>query len=190
MLDHAMILSWLGPFPWPGYGSTPLPAVSSVYLWTVESRHDWYRDGYFVYLAGETKDARRRFGAHSTKLRFGEWTIFDMDAMQRCERTEVWRGTDWTRRAHDPVDIPKIRQDGRRMMAGLRLFLAQMPDEKRLRQRVEAAIMCALYDAPAPLSQLPDRNIHLEPRRLDEAPIMVTNVCSSRIYGLPEKMSV
>jgi hypothetical protein len=29
-----MSLSWLGPFPWPGYGSPPMPAIPGVCLWT------------------------------------------------------------------------------------------------------------------------------------------------------------
>jgi hypothetical protein len=187
-----MRLSWLGPFFWPGYGSTTVPAVSSVYLWTVESRHHGYPEGYFLYLAGETNNARRRFGPreHTESLRLGKWTILDIESMQRCERREIWHGSQWTGITPGPADHAKIEEGSRRMMADLRLFVAEMPDERRLRQRVEAAIMLGLYDTPAPLCDLPDRGMHLRPRRSDEAPITVTNVCSSQIYGLPETMSV
>ena len=82
-----------------------------------------------------------------------------------------------------------IEAAGRRMMADLRLFIAEIPD-KRLRQRVEAVIIRGLYDGPKPLCDLPDRGMYLAPRREDEEPITVTNVCNSRIYGLPETMSV
>ena len=188
-----MNLFWLGPFFWPGYGSTTLPAVSSVYLWTVESHHDGYPDGYFLYLAGETNDARRRFGSdeHTKSLRLGLWTIFDMEAMQRCERKEIWHGSQWTGGIEPSPDEKKmIEAAGQRMMADLRLFIAEMPDERRLRQRIEAAIMLGLYKTPKPLCDLPDTGMYLRPRRPDEGAIAVTNVCSSRIYGLPETMSV
>ena len=131
---HEMRLFWLGPFFWPGYGSPTLPAVSSVYLWTVESRHDGYPDGYFLYLAGETIDALYRHGQHTRSLRLGKWTIFDMEAMQHCERKKIREGSDWTHREPgSPDEVKMIEAAGQRMMADLRLFIAEMPDEAAVR---------------------------------------------------------
>ncbi|MBO0736648.1 MAG: hypothetical protein J2P48_08770 [Alphaproteobacteria bacterium] len=141
-------LSWVGPFFWPGYGSPTVPAVSSVYLWTVESRHDEYPDGYFLYLAGETIDARYRHGQHTKSLRLGLWTIFDMEAMQHCERKEIWHVSDWKphKKPGSPDEVKMIEAAGRRMMTDLRLFIAEIPD-KRLSQRVEAVIIRACMTA-------------------------------------------
>ena len=113
-----------------------------------------------------------------------------MEAMQRCERKEIWHGSQWTGIEPSPDETKMIEAAGQRMMADLRLFIAEMPDERRLRQRVEAAIMLGLYNAPKPLCDLPDTGMYLRPRPSDEGAITVTNVCRSRIYGLPEMMNV
>jgi hypothetical protein len=113
--------------------------------------------------------------------------------MQRCERREIWHGSDWKSgggREPELDEIPMIADAGHRMMAGLRLFVAETPDDRRLRQRIEATVMLGLYDTASPLCDLPDRGMHLRPRRLDEVPITVTNVCTNRIYGLPETMRI
>ena len=121
-------------------------------------------------------------------MRYGAWNILDIEAWRRGERVVLWEGSEWSKRAHDPCDVARIREDGERMMAGVRLFIAEMPDDRRLRQRVEGAIWRILK---AQVPRLCDEGMFICCRGPDEAAVTITNtVVGGRLVGLPDTMVV
>ena len=154
-----------------------LPPVSCVYLWTARGARRSRRPFPVPCIAAEV-----------IHLRFGEWHILDIEAWRRGERVVIWEGSAWTRKAHDPRDAARIREDGERMMAGIRLFISEMPDDKRLRQRVEGAIWRHLV---VQTPRLCDEGMFICRRGPDEAEIVITNkVVGARIHGLQDTMVV
>jgi hypothetical protein len=192
-----MDATWLGPFCWPGFGAASglpeLPAGSGVYLWTIERS-----DGYLIYAAGITENFRRRFEQHTEKYLAGGYTIFDIAQMQAGRRIEIWHGAEWAgwrfaERPERQIEFAEregeISEAAKLQLDTFRVFITSI-DTRRVRERIEAAIMNCLYAAPSPLCDLPDKGMRLTPRRLDEEPIAMRNVCASKLHGLPELLSI
>lgn len=184
-------LSWAGPYSWPKFeaknGLPELPAHSGVYLQTAE-----YESGYLIYSAGITGwPFRKRFSEHTRFFLNGDYTVLDIAMLQRGWRHEIWHGWGCARshRAEFVERESEIRGAAKRQMAGFRLFVAQV-DNKRVRERLETAIMHCLYLVPSALCLIPDRGMRLWPRRPSEVPITVSNACSSQLYGLPDQLSI
>ena len=182
---------WQGPFAWNGYehgnGLPPLPKLSGVYLFAVP-----YRNGYAVQGAGETKDTVARFKGHKRKFMCGEYTVLDIDALGRGIRKEVWHGWGWTeqKRIEYARRKPEIDQAAQKELAGLRIFVADVGLEQRIRQRLEAKVMDLLYQQSPPLCDLPDKGVFLARRRSPEKPITVTSISTVKLYGIPEKFEI
>ena len=179
-----MRASWLGPYSWPGFenenGLPELPAFAGVYLWTVE-----HADGYLIYLAGITVNLRRRFKQHTDTYVAGGYTLFDMPEMKNGRRKEIWHGAEWAgwrwaerpeRRTEFATRQDEIRDATNLQLRTFRVFAAQV-DDRRVRERIEAAIMNCLYAAPSPMCDVPDRGMRLTPRRSTEEPITIWNAC-------------
>jgi hypothetical protein len=118
-----------------------------------------------VDAAGITgRSFRERFREHTPKYFIGEYTVLDISDMQTGRRSEVWHGWGWTpaKRAEFAERQTEIREAARRQLAGFRVFVAKV-DDRRVRVRLEAAIMGSLYLAPPPLCDLPDRGMSLSP---------------------------
>jgi len=192
-----MHVSWSGPYSWPGFEETSglpqLPNGPGVYLWTVQ-----YADGYLIYVAGLTVGFRKRFGQHTEKYLAGGYTVFDIAEMHNGRRKEVWHGAEWagwrwTERPERKAEFiqrgTEIRDATNLQLGAFRVFVTPI-DIQRLRQRMEAAVMNCLYAAPSPMCDLPDKGMHLSPRRPDEEPITVWNACGSKLHGLPEHLSI
>ena len=94
----------------------------------------------------------------------------------------------------------ELQGAARRELAEIRVFVADVEsaskpigggqrqeEQKRARQRLEAAIMNRLYAGAAPL---PDKGMFLAPRNEGEPPINVLNVCASKLHGLPERLPI
>jgi hypothetical protein len=84
----------------------------------------------------------------------------------------------------------KIQEAVREQLAGFRIFAANIGTNKRIRERLESAIMETLYKQPMPLCDIPDRGMRLIPRRKSEIPIIVKSKCSVMLYGLPACLEI
>lgn len=184
-------LSWAGPYSWPKFeaknGLPELPAHPGVYLQTAE-----YESGYLIYCAGITgRPFCRRFSEHTKCYLAGGYTVLDIAMLQRGWRQEIWHGWGYARshRAEFAEREVEIRAAAKRQMAGFRVFVAHV-DDRRVRERLEAAIMHCLYLVPSALCLIPDRGMRLSPRRPSEVPITLSNACDSRLYGLPDQLSI
>jgi hypothetical protein len=116
--------------------------------------------------------------------------------MQKGIRRKVWQGF-WTemppkeRLAEYKKRQLKIQEAARKQLAGFRVFAADIGTRKRIRERLEAAIMNNLYYKQSkPFCVVPDRNMRLIPRRKSEIPIIVKNKCSKILHGLPPRLEI
>lgn len=192
-----MHVSWLGPYSWPGFeqinGVPELPAFAGVYLWTVE-----YAGGHLIHVAGITVNLRRRFQHHTDTYFAGGYTLFDMTEMKNGRRREIWHGAEWVgwrwaerpeRQAEFIERRTELRDAVKLQLGTFRVFVTPIAD-RRVRERMEAAIVTGLYAAPPPLCDVPDQGMRLTRRRSDEEAITVQNVCANTLYGLPECFSI
>lgn len=122
----------------------------------------------------------------------GNYTVLDIESMCAGLRTEVWHGWGWTdsKRAEFAQRRDAILQAARRQLIGFRIFAAEFNHQPRTIERVEAAVMNAVYQLPSPLCDLADRGMHLAPRRKTEAPIRLHNRRNAILYGLPDILDV
>ena len=190
-MEDELNLLWSGPYSWPDFEATNglpgLPVFGGVYLQTAE-----YEGGYLIYCAGVTgRPFRERFIEHTKCYLAGEYTVLDITALQQGRRAEIWHGWGYARahRAEFAARQAEICAAANQQMAGFRLFVAPVGD-RRIRERLEAAIMNCLYAAPPPLCEVPDRGMMLSPRRPGEAPITVANRCDSQLHGLSDHLPI
>lgn len=188
-------LRWEGPFRWPGldaeggaraFDEDPVAKSCGIYLWTVE-----HLDGFLIYAVGITRRPfARRFREHTQAYRTGVYTLFDIPSLKDGIRKEIWHGF-WTKKRSRRrlVEYDRRREELRaaadRQLANYRVFVAPVGPVPRILQRIEAAIMDALYAAPGPASVIPDRGMALAPRRRQERPILVRNVVPVLLHGFP-----
>lgn len=191
-MNQLLVLNWLGPFSWPGFEPAnnlePIPAISGVYLQAFQNRH-----AFAVYAAGITR--RRvavRFKEHTRKYLNGEYTVLDVASAQQGIRNEIWHGWEYARSHRDEFVSRQddITEAARKQLAAFRIFVAQPGNDERTLERIEATVMDLLYRQPAPLRDLPDRGMHLAPRRDTEAPIPVGSHCEHVLLGIPSEFAI
>jgi hypothetical protein len=184
-------LKWQGPYSWPGLTTPqlpPTPNLPGVYLQTFP-----YLDGFLVYAAGITRrPISKRLREHTRKYLSGDYTILDVAAAGRGKRLEHWHGWGWTaekRREYETrrVELERLAAE---QLQGFRLFVAAPLSAPRLLERIEAAIMKAVYAAAPPVCDLADRGMQLSARWPMEEAILVTNQSGAPLYGVPPRMEV
>lgn len=189
-----------GPFAWPGKAEAnglrdladcEYSSLCGVYLWTV-----MYKSGHLIYAAGfTTRPFLTRFREHTKAHRDGFFTVFDMEAMQGGLRKEVWHGFFTKERPPERNEEflrrrNEIGEAVENQLSKFRVFVAPLDREKRILKRFEAAIMNSLYEAPIPFSTIPDRGMSLSLRWEAEKPILIRNMCASKLYALPDELGI
>lgn len=189
-------LLWRGPHPWPFLGERAIvedfKQKGGIYLRTVE-----HGAGFLIYTAGYTEQPfQRRFKQHDGYYRSGVYTIFDIAAFQRGQRSEVWPGF-WFNKQR-PLSLvedyesrgEEIRVATDRWLRGYRVFVAHVATPRRMLARIEAGIMNCLYAAAPPACKMPDHGMSLSPRWPSEEPVFVTNQRTVSLLGLPDNIVV
>ena len=182
---------WSGPHDWPEVRQkSPLDDLSGVYMWAVESEKR-----FVVYGFGITKrPVSKRVSEHRREINRGKYTLLDLDAMKQGIRKEIWHGL-WAghdsdeRKAEFARRKDELQEVARQQMAAFKIFVAEVSDV-RIQHRMEAALMNALYAAPEPFCDLPDKGMFLVPRREDEPPIVIANRSDQYFCNLPETVEV
>ena len=194
MMSHKTTLAviWTGPFAWPTFErETSLPAIPNhpgVYLMTVE-----YLKGFLIYAAGITRRSiPRRFREHTRKYMSGDYTVLDIAALRQGIRKEIWHGWGWSPEKHSDYKSRKntIDDAARQQLAGFRIFVANLDNQPRILERIEAAIMNGLYQEPSPLRDIPDKGMQLSPRWESEEIVVVQNECAATLYGLSKHLEI
>jgi hypothetical protein len=194
MEEEALIreVRWEGPYSWPGYEEKnsleSIPAVSGIYLQTFE-----YWSGYLIYAAGITRRAiPTRFREHTREYMNGNYNVLDIDAAEHGYRREIWHGWGYARDHRDEFEAkrPLIVEAVDKQLERFRIFIAQIEDEPRIHERIEASVMNKLYCQLPPICELPDKNMQLAGRWDSEVPIIIKNNCESKLHGLPEYLGI
>lgn len=185
-------VDWTGPYAWPTFeGESGLPSIPKhpgVYLWACE-----YLTGYIIYAAGITRRSiPTRLREHTAKYMKGDYTILDMTAMNRGVREELWHGWGWTPEKCKDYEERKdeLVAAACRQLAAFRVFVADVGTVPRILERLEAAIMHALYGEPPPYCKIPDRGMMLAPRWESEEPITVRFRSEVKLFGLPLELEI
>ena len=184
-------VSWVGPLSWPGFeeanGVDGIPRdIQGVYVFTFK-----YRDGYLLYSTGISKSIRKRFSSHTREYRKGNYNVLDVSSAERGERKEIWHGWGYAKQHQDEFIYNKelILSAVEDQLQSFRVFVAEIEDSRK-RERIEAAIMQGIYTSKEHWSELSDRGMFLKGRCNSEMPINLVNICSNKIYGLPNAIEI
>ena len=183
-------LIWRGPFSWIGYEEInelpPLPSISGVYLFTFENDN-----GYLTRLVGVTNSMRRRFRQHTREFFKGSYTVLNVESAKKGIREEVWHGWGYARGHQGQFrdNEEEIMEAVKKELTAYRLFITEIPD-RRIRERLEAAITINAYNSKEPWADLIDAGMALRKRTTYEMPINVKNICPYNIHGLPEVIEI
>ncbi|MEB3232495.1 MAG: hypothetical protein VKJ64_15910 [Leptolyngbyaceae bacterium] len=183
-------IEWQGPFSWPGYEHiTKLESIlniQGIYLFTFP-----YRDGFLLYAAGVTNSTKRRLKEHTREYMKGNYNVLDIPSALQGDRKEIWHGWEYARKNRDEFQKNKaeILKAVGNQLSSFRIFITEI-DDTRKRERLEASLMNTLYLCKEPWSELADRGMYLRGRYNSELPILVRNICSLKVYGLPSEVEI
>lgn len=185
-----------GPFSWKGAADAPSVASAAVarrpgvYLWTVRTTL-----GVLIYYVGETgRSFVARMREHYKEHAAGFYHLHDPAAFARGEKSLVWPGAYDNRDRKSPeecmaayLEIAPVAAE----LAGLyRFFLAELDVDRRLRERVEAALANQLYGSDGVVGAFQDEGVRYHPRRSDEQPIVCGFESPVGLVGLPRELMV
>jgi hypothetical protein len=165
------------------------PDAHGLYLWTVP-QHDGKQ---MVYYVGETgRSFGTRMEEHLKEHLAGFYHLYDPDPFRTGTKKVVWEGH-WDvdeRRSVDEIvgNYPRLCETISRLTVLYRFFLASFDSEKRVRQRIEAAIALHLYSQAGIVGTFQDKGIRYFPRTEEEEPIRVKVDCPPFLLGMPNQI--
>jgi hypothetical protein len=185
------VVRFAGPYSWEGAGEDALFASvegksSGLYLLTAHSD-----GGYFIYSAGiTTRSFANRLWEHTKEYLSGNYNVLDAKALRQGTRVVLWEGfwdarDAWQRLTDHRARWTQLVMRAHELLETFQIFVAPLSAERRVLERIEAAIMTSLYDGSGKVAALPDREMRLLPRRQEEEPIIVRVESDVRFHGLP-----
>ena len=197
MTSGRLEVRWHGPYKFFGAKddsvlTTSLSSQLGIYLWTIP-----FEDKYLTYYVGETgRSFAIRFMEHARDLLNGLYRIYDPDEFAEGRKTMVWGGM-WKPGRKDPGTMLEflnryleMSQFIYRYLGQFRFFLAPINVEKRIRQRIEAAIAKKLHQQTGLVGNFQDSDIRYLPRRAGEQPISVIIKFFEPVLGLSSELKV
>jgi hypothetical protein len=187
-------LAWDGPYSWFGDGApaifaTPAAARSGLYAWSAAME-----DGDWVYYVGQTtKSFGDRHWEHWREYASGAYGIHDPSAFYGGRHQLAYKGFAYRRPAHVHV-APFVAALDHHLSAAvsflrpMRIWLAELPADRRLQRRVESAVVRAPYQQPGPARAFQEPQMRTAPRRADEAPLRVHVRPPYALVGLPSEL--
>jgi hypothetical protein len=184
-------LAWDGPYSWFGDGAPalfPSAAASSsgIYVWTASMP-----EGEWAYYVGQTtKSFGDRHWDHWREYASGAYSIHEADAFYRGGHRLLYQGFNYRRPAHKYLE-PFIRSIDEHLAAAVRLlrpmriWLGELPPDRRLQRRVEGAVIRALYAQDGPAKSFQEPSMRAEVRTKYESPVRVKVRTPCPFVGLP-----
>lgn len=180
-----------GPFSWAGNNSAPciftaaLGKLAGVYLWTIQSE-----DGELIYYVGETgRKFSIRMLEHFKEHMSGGYHLYEPTEFAKGNKVLLWPGR------YDPArrtTVGEFLQEFECLTASIRelarlyrFWLAPLECERRLRERVEAALAEHLYAQPGKIGGFQDRGIRYRGRKEGEDAVRVVLQAETTLLGLP-----
>lgn len=185
------IINWDGPYSFDTFeklNNLPsLPESCGVYLFTSN-----YKDAQVIYGLGITKQLfKNRIRQHRYKYKAGKYNVLDIKALKQGFRKEIWHG--WKYAKNNQEEYKKRKEEiilaTNNQLEHTKIFIAEIKD-KREQERIEASITYHLYISKGDHSDIIDRGMHLKGRYNYEMPILITNLCNQKIYGLPQELEI
>lgn len=194
MEREAIKICFSGPYSW--HGSSDAPCIfessirkrSSIYLWTVPQP-----EGSLIYYVGETgRSFEVRFFEHFQEHFSGCYHVYEPTSFSKGNKDCLWAGKyDKSFKFSIVSFIERITELTPVIIELAKLytfFLAPIDCEKRLRQRVEAAIAEHLYNQPGLIGQFQDKGIRYKPKKPEEEGIWFFIEAEPKVMGLPFRL--
>ena len=112
--------------------------------------------------------------------------------MKQGKRKEIWHGWGWSpeKRAEFENRKQVILDAANGQLEGYRIFVADVGNQPRMLERLEASIMDWLDEQPSPFRDIPDRGMMLSRRWKDEPAIVANNKCAATLHRLPDRLEI
>lgn len=197
-----MEIRWYGPYRWYGEGDDcffntenkeEIIKEPGIYLWAIP-----FENRYLTYYVGETgRSFIDRFKEHTRYYLSGHYRIYDPQEFAKGKtQTPKWGGT-WKSERQDPKYIleflneyPKWSIIIHEFLGHLRIFIAPLKIDYRVRKRIE----CAIVECLQAQGRLMEEEDSVKPtlekgrRQPDEEPISLTMTSFEPILGLSSKL--
>lgn len=181
-----------GPFAWMDAPDAPsvfhaIPAQTpGIYLWTVNRG-----DGHLVAYVGESgRCICTRLAEHYMEHAAGRYSLHDPVRYRLGEKHEIWPGH-YGKDGRDLGDCVRasiqLAAQITELARQVRFFVAPIECETRIRRRLEAAIVDALFAVPGVVGTFQDRGVRYQRRRSGETVIKASlNTPDGQVVlGLP-----
>ena len=190
-------IQFYGPYRWywtndDSVLTTPMSNKKGVYLWAIP-----FEKKYLTYYVGETgRSFSARFLEHARDYLCGLYRVYDPDYFAEGKKILVWGGM-WKPDRKEPSTMleflnrySELSSIIYKFLKHIRFFLAPIDSEKRVRQRIEAAISERLSKQLGLIGEFQDSDIKYSPRRTEEKSILVSIEASEQILGLDNELLV
>ena len=187
-------VEFVGPFSWPG--DDEIPSIHEadvgdrfgVYLWTVP-----YQQQELIYYVGETGTSFSvRMAQHFEKHTSGAYHLYEPREFSRGRKVALWHGMYGPDRELSLLGFIRRLPELAPVIADLaqmyRFYVAPLECEKRLRERIEAAIASYLYEQTGLAGEFQDKGIVYHGRKSNEEPVQVLIRCNAHLIDLPESL--
>jgi len=189
-------LVFTGPFGWfskpgvPALSGVPEGQQSGVYLWTVSTEA-----GELVHYVGETgRTFAWRMEEHLLKQLSGAYRIYDPALFRLGMKVPLWEPKPTSTGEELGLlgfieRLPELAAPLAGFVKQMRFWTASTDFERRMRERIEAAISLHLRMQPPPVGPFQDKGGRCRRRRPNEQVIQV-RISAGPILGLPEMIDV
>lgn len=196
MRTDQMHIRFYGPYSWvrqehvPSVFEAELGKEPGVYLWTIP-----YGMKELVYYVGKTqRNFSVRMLEHFKEHASGGYHLYKPEDFVRGQKTLVWPGR-YDMKMKTTVEAFLKRYDSlwsyiRDLARLYRFWLAPLHTDKRILERIEAAIANCLHEQKGRIGEFQEKGVRYRPRRRDEQPIEVSIEADGRILGLPPSLLV
>ncbi len=185
-----------GPFKWievaeDNVFTNSISSNRGIYLFTAP-----FKSKFMLYYVGETgKSFIERLAQHFQAYLIGQYHIYDAKDFINGTKTLLYEG--WFNikpREKARIEyLERVQILGRKMLEFIecmRLFLIPLDKEKRILERVEAAIHKNTKQKPSPIGTFQDEGIVYRHRRKDEDPLGIHIKGFNLIAGLDQYIEI
>jgi len=189
---RSLLIEFEGPFTWPGTNLAPsiftaeVGKESGLCLWTV--RLD---EGSLIYYVGETgRSFAQRMLEHYREHASGGYHLYEPREFSHGRKVALWHGLYGPDREESVIAFIRRFKELSPAIAELadlyQFYVAPLRCEKRLRERIEAALAGHLYEQPGIVGEFQDSGIRYHGRSADEDAVQAGIRCTTHLLGVPE----